>query len=260
MDNMNDKLKINIDKTSSIPLYLQVEKELRSLIKSGSLKDLPRTITEKLLEEEFKVSRNTIRQAISKLVDEGLLIRRRARGISVVDDASKVMGETTDGLSFTEAAIKRGQKPTAKILISKEIPAPKDVREALSLGEGAKVFHSRRVRFLDGIPVSIANYYIPLEVAPGISEDDFSEDGPNQSVHYVLERFYDQQILKWVESVEAIAVSAEDAKILQIPEGSPVVLRTDVIYSTEGKNIAYNKIIMTANYRITGLVYKKERL
>ena len=97
-------------------------------------------------------------------------------------------------------------------------------------------------------------------MAPGISENDFSEDGPNQSVHYVLERFYDQQILKWVESVEAIAVSADDAIILQIPEGSPVVLRTDVIYSTEGKNIAYNQIIMTANYKITGLVYKKERL
>ena len=76
----------------------------------------------------------------------------------------------------------------------------------------------------------------------------------------LLERFYDQQILKWVESVEAIAVSAEDAKILQIPEGSPVVLRTDVVYSTGGKNIACNQIIMTANYKITGLVYKKERL
>ena len=104
----------------------------------------------------------------------------------MVDDASKVMGETTDSLSFTGAAVKRGQKPTAKILISKEITAPKDVIEVLSLKDGAKVFHSKRARFIDGTPASIANYYIPLEVAPGISENDFSDDGPNQSVHYVL--------------------------------------------------------------------------
>lgn len=257
---MDDRLKINIDKSSSIPLYIQVEKELRQLIKNDALKELSYSVTEKYFENEFRVSRNTVRQAISKLVDEGLLIRKKARGILVVDGASKVMGETTDGLSFTEAALKRGQKPTAKILDSCHMVAPDEVIEALSLKKGAQVYYSKKVRFLDDIPVSVADYYIPLKVAPGISDDDFSEDGPNQSIHYVLERFYDCQILKWIESIEAIEIPSEYASALRIPEGSPVILRTDVIYSTEGKSIAYNKIIMTADYRITGLVYKKERL
>ncbi|MCK5156152.1 MAG: hypothetical protein KAQ69_06940 [Spirochaetales bacterium] len=47
---------------------------------------------------------------ISKLVDEGLLIRKRAHGISIVNDASKIISETTNGLSFTEAVIKQGFK------------------------------------------------------------------------------------------------------------------------------------------------------
>lgn len=256
----SEEIEFNIDKASSTPLYIQVESLLRRQISARYFENASQPITEQYLEKKLNVSRNTIRQAISKLVEEGLLVKKRALGICVVNDSSKIMGETINGLSFTEAAIKRGQIPKAKLLEAKTVTPPPQVLSMLSMGNEEKVFFSRRIRFLDGYPVSITNSYIPLKLAPLISKDDFSESGTNQSLHYVLERKHNLQILKWIESIEAINIKKKDSDILKIAIGSPVMLRKDVLYSTEGKIIAYNETVMTLKYKIEGLVFKKERL
>jgi GntR family transcriptional regulator len=260
MDKAKTDNKITIDKTSTTPLYLQIEALLRNLIMNGYLEKLEHPITEMFLQEQLNVSRNTIRQAVSKLVDEGLFVRKRARGISVVKNASRIMGETTNGLCFTEAAIKRGQVPTAKLLHT-EINEPKEyIRVILSMKKGEKTFYSKRIRFLDGNPASITDSYVPIKIAPGISADDFLDTGSNQSLHYLLERIHNLIILKWVETIEAVSITEENAGILGVEKESPVILRKDVVYSTEGKIIAYNETVMTSNYQIRGLVYIKERL
>ena len=62
------------------------------------------------------------------------------------------------------------------------------------------------------------------------------------------------------DTFEAVNISKTDAEILHIRPRSPVLLRNDVVYSTDGKIIAYNETTMTANYKIEGLMYIKERL
>lgn len=73
MGTVADKPEITIDKTSFIPLHVQIESLLRSLIKGGYFEKFEKPITEKLLQEQLNVSRNTVRQAVSKIVDEGLI-------------------------------------------------------------------------------------------------------------------------------------------------------------------------------------------
>ncbi len=257
-----DSLSIDvlIDKTSVVPLHVQVEILLRNLIKSGYFEKLQNPITEAFLQDQLNVSRNTIRHAVSKLVHEGLIVRRRAHGISLVKNASHIMGETINGLSFTEAAIKRGQVPSIKLLKTETVKAPDRISSVLFLKKGELTFYCKRVRFLDGNPVGITNTYVPIKLAPRISKNDFSETGMSQSLHFVLEKKHSLQILKWVESVEAVSITEEDAFILQVKASSPGILRNDILYSIGGKIIACDETLMTSNYQIRGLVYIKERL
>jgi len=103
------------------------------------------------------------------------------------------------------------------------------------------------------------DYYIPVKIVPGISADDFSETGPNQSVRYILEKFYDIKIAKDVETVEARSISKEDAKLLKIPEGTAVLFKSDIVFSTLSEIICYDEITHIDSYKITGRIIK-ERL
>ncbi len=257
MSTKENKINISINKSSSIPLYVQVEKKLRTLIKSGEIENLKKPFTEKYLENLFDVSRNTIRRAIARLAEDGLLISRRSSGIKLLKDDSNVLGEKNVGLSFTENAMKKNQIPSAKLLEAKVIIPSKKISDLLNISKDEEVFYCRRVRFINKQPACIVDFYVSLKVAPGISADDFSETGPNQSIHYILENFYDIQISTSVESVEAITVPKRDAEILKIPENSSVLFRTDIIYSTVSEIIGYDELTMTKNYKITGRITKK---
>lgn len=110
------------------------------------------------------------------------------------------------------------------------------------------------------MPVGITETYVPIKFAPNIVLSDFSETGMHQSLHYVLEKKHNLDILKWVESLEAVAITEANAGILKIQVGSPGILRNDVLYSVDGKIIACDETLMTKDYQIRGLVYLKERL
>jgi len=160
---------------------------------------------------------------------------------------------------MTEVAIKKGQVPSAKLLVAKEVYPSKKVSKALGIAEKEKVFYCRRLRLIDEHPIYIVGFYLPMKIVPGISADVFSETGPNQSIHYILEKLYDIKIARSLETIEARSISEEDAKLLKIPEGTAVIFKSDIIFSTLSEIIGCDEITTTGNYKITGRIIK-ERL
>ena len=74
---------MELNRKSSMPLHAQAEKLLRELIESDEYKSgkfLPKEVE---LSSQLRISRNTLRQAISKLVAEGLLVRKKGVGTKV---------------------------------------------------------------------------------------------------------------------------------------------------------------------------------
>jgi GntR family transcriptional regulator len=253
------ELDISINKYSGLPLYLQLANELKRLIIEGKLDNFK--ITEGLLEKKLKISRNTIRQAIATLSKQGLVVSQRSKGIIIVEQSSETIQETTLGLSFTEAAIKMGKKSTVKGLLSEVISPPVYVKRAIpEIDKKEKVFHTKRLRCLEEKPICIVDHYIPIKFVPGISEKDFAESGPMQSFHYILETKYNIKILKWQESIMAGEATKEDAEILNVQENSPLLLRRDCTFSTEGKIIYCSIHKFISKYEISGITIFKERL
>ena len=94
------KLTYKLDHTSSKPLHVQAEEVLRKLIESEEYKNGKLLLNEVQLSEQLNISRNTLRQAINKLVFEGLLVRKRRYGTKVVKKG--IVGGVKNWLSFSQ--------------------------------------------------------------------------------------------------------------------------------------------------------------
>jgi len=71
---------IPIDRTSGTPLYSQIAEALATLILDGALEPGTRLEDEVSMARRLEVSRPTARQALQRLVDRGLISRRRGAG------------------------------------------------------------------------------------------------------------------------------------------------------------------------------------
>src|ERR1044072_9667793 len=99
-------MKLRIDHNSHVPLHLQAEELLRNLISDPQYaggKFLPNEVD---LAKELAISRTTLRQALNKLVYEGLLIRKKGIGTKVAESA--VSSKSKNWLSFSQEMTARG--------------------------------------------------------------------------------------------------------------------------------------------------------
>ena len=94
-------MKISIDHNSAIPLYLQIENQLRNIIREPEYKKGKMLPNEVDLSKQLGISRNTLRQAINNLVTEGLLVRKKGIGTIVVNQS--VSSKAKNWLSFRES-------------------------------------------------------------------------------------------------------------------------------------------------------------
>ena len=91
---------MKLDPNSEKPLHIQAEEVLRKLIESEEYKNGKLLPNEVLLSEQLNISRNTLRQAINKLVFEGLLVRKKGHGTKVVKKG--IIGGVKNWLSFSQ--------------------------------------------------------------------------------------------------------------------------------------------------------------
>lgn len=117
--------------------------------------------SERELVTRFGVSRSTVRQAIGRLQEEGLVYRAQGAGTFVADPAtiSKSLALT----SFSEDMRSRRLSPDSRLLDLTVVPAGVAVARDLSLSPGARVAHVRRLRLADGLPMCIEEVWLPTE-------------------------------------------------------------------------------------------------
>src|SRR5438067_4720624 len=127
-----------IDKQSPIPIYYQIMNQLRNKIAEGEYTVDSALPPERELVETYQVSRMTIRQAISELVNEGILVRRKGIGTFVAPP--KLEQPLSSLTSFTEDMAQRGMKASSRIISFKEMLPEPAIRKTLGLSAEDKVF------------------------------------------------------------------------------------------------------------------------
>ena len=211
-----------LDVNSPVPLYFQLQEILRRKILDEYYKPGDLIPTEKELQELYNVSRITVRNAVNGLVFEDLLIKKQGLGTIVAYPRMQEVGNSKLQ-SFTEKMEQQGFTISTEVLDVSKIPAVDRITKHLKIEEGEKIIYSKRLRKVDDEPIALFENYI--STSTGVTEkDDF-----RGSIFNLLEKKYKVIISGSEKEIEAGIASKEDADLLNISPGDPVLI---IRYST----------------------------
>ncbi|MDO8106618.1 GntR family transcriptional regulator [Isoptericola sp. b441] len=160
---MPQPLRVELDRSSPVPLYHQVAQAIQAAIDDGRLPSGALLENEVSLAARLGISRPTARQALRELVDKGRLVRRRGAGTRVAPAAIRRPADLT---SLFDDLNRAGRSPSTTVLEHRTVPASPEVAEALDLAEGAAVVATRRLRLADGEPLAVLGNFLPVSIAP----------------------------------------------------------------------------------------------
>lgn len=160
---MSQQLRIELDRTSPVPLYHQVAVAIQAAIDDGRLAPGELLENELSLTTRLGISRPTARQALRELVDKRQLIRKRGVGTHV---APVTIHRPITLTSLFDELSKIGKSPTTVVLEHKVVPASHEVAEALDIPEGTDVVRVRRLRLAADEPIAVMTNFLALAIAP----------------------------------------------------------------------------------------------
>ncbi|KEZ52587.1 GntR family transcriptional regulator [Metabacillus indicus] len=206
-----------IQKNSPLPIYYQLEEAIKEAIQNQELTPGRMIPSEREYAEKYGISRMTVRQALSNLVNDGFLYRQRGKGTFV---AHQKIEQPLQGLtSFSEDMRSRGLEPSTRVISFKEVPASHDLASKLEVEAGTSLFELKRIRLADQLPMAYEMLYISKEVAP-----DLTEEIAQSSIYEYVENKLGLKIQHGRQVLEASIARRTEAEMLQVEEGAPVLM------------------------------------
>lgn len=208
-----------IKKNSPIPIYYQLGETIKELIEKGELKPGDVLPAEREYAEMFQISRMTVRQAFTQLVNEGYLHRIQGKGTFVAERKLKIEQALQGLTSFTEDMEARGMKPGSQLVSFEIIPATSLIAKQLGIQEYGPVYEIKRIRLADHMPMALETNYISANFIKGLTEKIV-----NQSLYSFIQEQLGMKISHATQVIESSIASELEAKYLQIQPGAPVML------------------------------------
>jgi GntR family transcriptional regulator len=218
--------------SGSAPLHSQIEDSLRQLIRSGQVPAGAILPGELDLAERLKLSRHTVRHALSVLATEGLLRRERGRGTRVLPAPMQTVIERSLGsfYAFAWELSARGAEQQSQVLEYVTLLASADMAERLALGVNREVKRIVRVRTAGGDPLTLETAYLPAALAECLTPEVL-EHG---SIYDEIERHHRLRVTMAQEKISATVLTRKLARLLAVPGGSPAFKVERTTWSDRG--------------------------
>ncbi len=212
----------------SSPHYRVIEQALRERIaRLGPGDRLP---SDAELCAEFGVSRMTARQAMQRLAEDGLIRREPGRGSFVASPPAH--RRTNRLMSFSQEMLRTGRVPSSRVLTRVVRPSTAAEAEALGVPARQPVVVLRRLRQADAEPIALESAVLVGATADAVLRADLTTG----SLHEALGRA--GFALRHGEgTIGAAAATAEDARLLAIHVGDPLLVERRVIIDAHGRRI-----------------------
>lgn len=240
-----------LDQSSPEPLYAQIEGYLRGLMEeedyANGNKLLPKEVA---MSKKLGVSRNTIRQAINKLVHEGLVERKKGVGTKVV--SKKIATRLDNWISFTNEMRSKGIKVIDYEMSIELVNATPEVYLALGVSENKKIWKLEKVRgskkgkFLYSI-----SYFHPRIGIKG--NENFK-----QPLYELLESEHDIIVSTSKERLRAISADTNISRALDMPKNQAVLERERLVLDVGDRPVEFNKVYYHTDYFTYDIDIKRE--
>lgn len=199
-------------------VYLSIYEDIQRKIDSEEWKPGARLPNELDMMEEYKVSRGTVRKALSKLELDGYISRKVAIGSFV--KFRKVDYTLARMESYSEQMRRIHVEPSSELL-SIELTAtpPHEAAEALALNKNEKVYCITRLRRADGEPMAYEMAYVPSRLCPNLH----THITDTSSLYEIYEKVYGLKLKFGLIELEAELADEPTQRVLNVKKGSPML-------------------------------------
>ena len=214
--------------------YQQIADSVRRRVEEGHYAPGRVLPSESELSAEFDASRVTVRRALETLRDDGLIAARQGFGWFV---ATEPLRQTLGQLGTIEGQLaESGIETERQILEFAFVRAKGRVREALSTDQVLRV---KRLNLADGEPFAVVTVWCPAELGQNLSRRDVE-----RSPFYELLGI---PLRGATQTIGADSVTAEDAELLHVPVGSPVLRCERLTTDVEGRPVLLSEHVFAAH-------------
>lgn len=220
-------------KLLTLPLYSQLREKLRERILDGTYAAHEQLPTESDLIRTFKVSRITVRQALSDLQKEGLLFKIRGKGSFV--SKPKAFQDLARLQGFGEAMHRHGYETFNRVIGLRMLRAPKAVAARLGLKPAETVCELRRVRFLNREAISLDVTYVRRDLGERLAKEDLA----TRDVFAIIENDYGMPLGEAELRIEAATADPSLARLLGIEEGAPILRIERLTHTPAGEPLDF---------------------
>lgn len=234
MSNIKLFKQYTLNKSTPIPLYFQFKNILLDMMKTGKLQPGDIIPTEFELCDIFGISRTTIRQALTELVNENKFYRVKGRGTFV--SQNKIHQDFIRRIeSFNAEMYRKGYTPSSEVLALDIIPSNAEISTALELPLNTDVIKLKRLRYADGEQVVITKTYLPYNLCKYILNHDMGKE----SLYDLLSKHINTHIHRVVRRIEAVTPTKEDCDLLSITKITAIQLFHYIGYNKLNKPVEY---------------------
>lgn len=230
-----------MQRDTAIPLYYQLETILKKKILAGDISPGAVLPSETALADKHGVSRVTVRQALSLLEQQNLIVRRRGKGTYVADKVPSIESAKFSG--FMQDLITMGIKTKARILSQGMIEPPDRLRGCLKLGESEQVLRIEKVRLVEGSPLSYIINYLPPDIGHKVQAYDLT----SKPLLTVLEENLGVRAVEAIQTVEATVADAEVAPLLDVTLGDPLLKVERTVLDADQRPVEHVSVLYRAD-------------
>jgi len=236
---------IEVVSTDTVPpLYQQIRRSIRDGIVAGTHIAGDRLPSESELAKAFGTTRTTVRQALSKLVFEGLIVRHSGRG-SFVSDHPVIHSaiDSRECLTFEEQVALTGRTVSYGSCSFAQVAPPPDVASRLRVAAGSEVFRMERLRIIEKRPVCLELRYLPREIGLKVTGAMLAQ----QPAHRFVSDIVGRPMPTIVVSITAENASEEIAAKLEVPVGSALIVRANSHHADDGTLVMCGRSIFAGD-------------
>jgi GntR family transcriptional regulator len=235
--------RLRLEDRVSEPYYLQLQRQIESLMRSGALPVGSSMPSERDLAELLGVSRATVKRSYDELRRAHLLLSKERRGGTVVQSVprassdlhgvSRVSPELYKFKGFTDEMRELGRTPTTRVL-EREVVNDRIVASMFNRFSETAFLRVVRLRLADGIPMSREVAWYDLGLAPEMA----SWSGDSSAYGFLRERCGLR--LTWArQSIEAVTSSKEETEAFGFTEPGPCLLLKRLSFTADDKQVEY---------------------
>ena len=221
-----------------VPLHSQLEKILRNKIVDGIWCENEMIPSENELSRMYGLSRMTVRNVITRLVQEGMLYRVQGKGTFVSE--KKILSRPLSYMGIREQLERKGYSSSTKLLYIKKQDANDKITKIFNSSEESKFFKVARLRFVKDLPFSLHIYWIPLDMCPDLMKNQY--DYENDQFCDILKDNYQIIANKIIETLEIVGADKEKSEFLNVSKGYPLLCLEDTIFGMKDEVVEYSNV------------------